>query len=63
MKTAFSNPEATHKLRELISAECGQVMKIKLVKNAAGGNAEDKKGKAKSEGISDLGIPINEIDE
>ena len=63
MKTAFSNPEATHKLQELISAECGQVMKIKLVKNAAGSKTEDKKGKQNSEEISDLGIPINEIDE
>ena len=63
MKTAFSNPEATHKLQELISAECGQVMKIKLVKNAAGSKKEDKKGKQNSEEISDLGIPINEIDE
>ena len=60
MKTAFSNPEVEHKLQELISAECGQVMKVKLVKKDG---AKSKKDDTKSGGIADLGIPINEIDE
>ncbi len=59
MKTAFNTPGTMHKLQELISAECGQVMKIKLVKN----DSPKKSKKEESGGIADLGIPINEIDE
>ena len=59
MKTAFNTPGTMHKLQELISAECGQVMKIKLVKN----DSSKKSKKEESGGIADLGIPINEIDE
>ena len=60
MNIALGNPEVEHKLKELISAECGQVMKVKLVKK---GGAKSKKEDTKSGGIADLGIPINEIDE
>ena len=60
MNIAFGNPEVEHKLKELISAECGQVMNVKLVKK---NGAKSKKEDTKSGGIEDLGIPINEIDE
>lgn len=61
MKTALNTPDVMHKLQELVSAQCGQVMKIKLVKKDS--LKKTKKEETESGGISDLGIPINEIDE